>query len=81
MKMDHREWNSIYKEQPVDGARVVSRRAGDAGYCGDGVYDAASHTIRTYVDCRNRLEITIWKHDEWYYKPNSDLGRSKEEPK
>lgn len=67
MTFEHKEWKSIYKELPTDGAKVVSRIAGEEGYCSSTVYDAATHTFRTYEDCRNRLIITIWKHNEWYY--------------
>lgn len=63
----HKEWISIYREVPVDGAVVASRIAGEEGYCGNTVYDAKSATFRTYTERRNRLEIIIWKHNEWYY--------------
>ncbi len=70
MKMNevgNKEWISIYREVPKDGAVVASRIAGEEGYCGSTVYDAKTATFRTYTDYRNRLEITIWKHNEWYY--------------
>lgn len=70
MKMNEvgdKEWISIYREVPKDGAVVASRIAGEEGYYRSTVYDTKTATFRTYTDYRNRLEITIWKHNEWYY--------------
>ena len=67
MKLKHKKWISIYIERPKDGAKVTSRIAGQDGYCGSGTYDSESATFRTFEDAGNRLIITIWKHDEWYY--------------
>lgn len=68
MTIEHKEWKSIYKEQPEDGSVCVSARSGEQGYVGECIYEAKSNTFRTYDDHRNRLIITIWKHDIWYYK-------------
>ena len=65
--MEHKKWISIYRERPKDGAVCVSRISGEEGYCGHCVYDTESSTFRSYHDHRNRIEITVWKHDEWYY--------------
>jgi len=62
-----KEWRSIYKERPADGAVCVSRIAGEAGYTSNTIYEAKSATFRTHEDMRNRLIITVWKHDEWHY--------------
>ena len=66
MRVEHKEWISIYKQRPEDGEKCVSRIAGEEGYAGSTIYDAKSSTFRTYEDCRNRFIITVWKHDEWY---------------
>lgn len=63
----NKEWISIYLAIPEDGAVVASRIAGEEGYCGRSIYDAKAATFRTYEDHRNRLVITIWKHNEWRY--------------
>jgi hypothetical protein len=63
----HKEWRSIYKELPDDQAVCCTRISGEAGYVGSTTYDAKTSTFRTYEDKGNRLVITIWKHDEWYY--------------
>lgn len=68
MAIEHKEWKSIYMELPEDGSNCVSGRSGEDGYVGDCWYDAMTNTFRTYEDCRNRLIITVWKHDLWYYK-------------
>jgi hypothetical protein len=62
-----REWRSIYKERPTDGAVCVSRISGEEGYTSNTIYEAKSATFRTHDDMRNRLIITVWKHDEWHY--------------
>lgn len=61
------KWISIYKEVPEDGALVTSRIAGQEAYVGCCTYDAKTATFRTYYDHSNRLEIIIWKHNEWKY--------------
>lgn len=66
--VEHKKWNSIYRERPKDKAMCVSRISGEEGYAGSCVYDAETATFRTYVNHRNRMVITVWKHDEWYYK-------------
>ena len=63
----HKEWKSIYKELPKDNSACASRRSDEEGYCGASVYDEKTATFRSYEDMSNRLVITIWKHDEWYY--------------
>ena len=65
--MKHKEWKSIYLERPEDSSVCVSRIAGEEGYASNTVYDADTATFRTVVNHRNRVEVTIWKHDEWYY--------------
>ena len=65
--MKHKEWKSIYRERPKDKAVCVSRISGEECYAGNTVYDAETATFRTFEDHGNRMIITVWKHDEWYY--------------
>ena len=58
-------WKSIYRERPKDGQICMSRIHGEQGFCGNSIYEAKTSSFRTYRDMRNRLEITVWKHDEW----------------
>jgi hypothetical protein len=58
-------WISIYRELPEDGQKCKSRIRDEDGFCGSSVYCAKTGTFRTYEDCRNRLIITVWKHNEW----------------
>ena len=64
---NHKKWKSIYKELPKDKAVCVSRISNQEGFCGSSIYDTGTATFRTYLDKSNRLVITVWKHDEWYY--------------
>ena len=66
---DIQKWQSIYKERPTDGAVCASRLASNSeGYTSNTTYDARSATFRSFIDRKNRLIITIWKHDEWRYE-------------
>ena len=65
--MEHKEWKSIYREKPKDKSVCVSRMSGEEGYASNTIYDAETATFRTFDDRRNRMIITVWKHDEWYY--------------
>lgn len=60
-------WKSIYQELPNDGALCNSRISGEEGYTGSTIYCADTATFRTLRDYEDRLEITLWKHDEWQY--------------
>lgn len=62
-----KEWKNIYQERPTDGAVCVSRISEEEGYAGNTVYEKNSATFRSYEDTRNRLIITVWKHNEWHY--------------
>lgn len=66
--MSDDKWISVYMQVPKDQQRVDCRRSGEAGYAGNVIYDAKSATFRTYRDDGNRLEIIIWKCDEWRVK-------------
>ena len=65
--MEHKEWKSIYKDKPEGTDTCVSRIKGEEGYASNTAYDSETATFRTYEDHRNRVVITVWKHDEWYY--------------
>ena len=66
--MRHEKWKSIYIETPRDKSVCVTRIKGRCGYASGTIFDAETKTFRTYEDKENRFVITIWKHDEWYYK-------------
>ena len=68
MMTEHKKWKSIYRELPEDGAVCTSWKDGELGYVGESIYDAKTNTFRTYENYSNRLVITVWKHDMWYYK-------------
>lgn len=59
------EWKSIYLHKPEDGQLVMSRRSGEEGHVSASTYNAENGTFTTTNDKRNRIEVTIWKHDEW----------------
>jgi hypothetical protein len=40
---------------------------GEKGYASNTVYDTETATFRTFENLSNRMIITVWKHDEWYY--------------
>jgi hypothetical protein len=65
--VDQIKWKSIYREQPRDGSKCITRRQGGPGYNSETVYEADTGTFRTYEDLGNRLVITVWKNDEWCY--------------
>jgi len=65
--MKHKKWRSIYIERPTDQSGCVTRISGEEGYASGCIYDAETATFRTFQDESNRIIITVWKHDEWYY--------------
>lgn len=65
--MTDKNWKSIYKERPKNGALCNSRISGKEGYASNTIYCADTATFRTFRDHTNRLEIIVWKHDEWQY--------------
>jgi len=56
-------WQSVYIKKPNEGQKVASRISNEQGYVGECIY--TNGYFETYHDCRNRIEITRWKHDEW----------------
>ena len=57
------EWISVYIETPKEGQRVMSKIGGEEGHVGGSIYH--NGYFETYNECRNRFEITRWKHDWW----------------
>jgi hypothetical protein len=66
--MKHKKWISIYQKRPICGSICVSRVSGEEGYTSNTAYDGNTATFRSFENLRNRLIITVWKHDEWYYQ-------------
>lgn len=62
------EWKSIYFHKPKDCQVVMCRRSGESGCVGSATYNADKGVFTTTEDKRNRIEITIWKCDEWKEK-------------
>lgn len=65
-------WRDISKEQPIDGQIVYSRQGkpNHIGYNSGTKWSAASRMFYTKMDRGNRIEVTIWKNDQWAYHPD-----------
>lgn len=62
----HKEWKSIYIEKPQDGETCACRIAEhEPAYVSGVTWNAKENRFETIKMHSNRIEVIIWKCDEW----------------